>query len=57
MIITLRCTRNLNYIMYVKMLVDAPRERVWVMAIEQFVAMHRGVHTNHSTVFSHMIPD
>ena len=27
------------------------------MAIEQLVAPHRGVHTNHSTVFSHMIPE
>jgi len=27
------------------------------MAIEQFVAPHRGVRTNHSTVFSHMIPE
>jgi len=25
------------------------------MAIEQFVALHRGVRTNRSTVFSHMI--
>ena len=37
--------------------VAAPRERVWDMAIEQFIAMHHGVCTNHSTVFSHMIPD
>jgi len=36
---------------------SAQRERVWDMAIEQFVAPHRGVRTNHSTVFSHMIPD
>jgi len=27
------------------------------MAIEQFVTLHRGVRTNHSTVFSHMIPE
>jgi len=33
------------------------RERVWDMAIEQFVALHCGVRTNHSTVFSHMIPE
>ena len=32
-------------------------KRVWDLAIEQPVAPHRGVHTNHSTVFSHMIPD
>jgi len=35
----------------------APRERVWDMALEQLVALHRGVCTNHSTVFSHMIPE
>jgi len=28
------------------------RERVWEIAIEQFVALC----TNHSTVFSHMLP-
>jgi len=33
----------------------ALREMVWDMAIEQFVATHSGVHTSHSTVFSHMI--
>jgi len=33
------------------------RERVWDMATEQFVAPHYGVRTNHSTVFSHMIPE
>jgi len=27
------------------------------MAIEQLVTPHRGVRTNHSTVFSHMIPE
>ena len=27
------------------------------MAIEQFVAPHLGVRTNHSTVFSHMTPE
>jgi len=27
------------------------------MAKEQFIATHCGVRTNHSTVFSHMIPD
>jgi len=27
------------------------------MAIEQFVTLHCGVHTNHSTVFSHMVSD
>jgi len=27
------------------------------MAIEQFVAPHRGVRTNHSTVFRHMITE
>ena len=32
-------------------------ERVWDLAIEQLVAPHRGVRTNHSTVFSHMIPE
>ena len=36
---------------------SAPRERVWDMATEQFVALHRGVRTYHSTGFSHMIPD
>jgi len=36
---------------------SAPKERVWDMAIEQLVAPHRGVHTNHSTVFSLMIPE
>jgi len=36
---------------------SAPRERVWDMAIEQFVAPYRGVRTNHSTVFSHMTPE
>ena len=36
---------------------SAPRERVWDLAIEQLVAPHRGVRTNHSTVFSHMIPE
>jgi len=30
---------------------------VWDMATEQFVAPHRGVHTNHSAVFSHTIPE
>ena len=34
-----------------------PRERVWDMAIEQLVTPHRGVCTNQSTVFSHMIPE
>ena len=33
---------------------STPRERVWDMAIEQFVAPHRGVRTNYSAVFSHM---
>jgi len=36
---------------------SAPRKRVWDLAIEQLVALHRGVRTNHNTVFSHMIPD
>jgi len=27
------------------------------MATEQFVAPYRGVRTNHSTVFSYMIPE
>jgi len=36
---------------------SAPKERVWDMATEQFVTPHCGVRTNHSTVFSHMIPD
>ena len=31
--------------------------KVWGMAIEQLVAPHRGVRTNHSTVFSHMIAE
>ena len=31
--------------------------RVWDMAVEQLVAPHCGVRTNHSTVFSHMIPE
>ena len=31
--------------------------KVWDMAIEQFVAPHRGVRTNHSSVFSHMLPE
>jgi len=29
---------------------STPRERVWDMAIEQFVALHHGVRTNHITV-------
>ena len=36
---------------------SALRERVSDMAIEQFVAPHCGVRTNHSAVFSHMIPE
>ena len=34
---------------------SAPRERVWDMDIEQFVAPHHGVQTNHSTLFSHTV--
>jgi len=36
---------------------SAPRERVWDLAIELLVTLHRGVCTNHSTIFSHMIPE
>ena len=36
---------------------SAQREEVWDMAIEQFVSPHCGVHTNRSTVFSHVIPE
>ena len=38
---------------------STPRERVWDIAIEQFVATHCGasVYQYHSTVFSHMIPE
>ena len=36
---------------------SALRERVWYMAIEQLVTPHCGVRTNHSTVFSHMLPE
>ena len=38
-------------------MVRAHSEGVWDMATEQCVAPHRGVCTNHSTVFSHMIPE
>lgn len=30
---------------------------VWDMSIEQFVAPHGGVHTNHRIVFNHMVPE
>jgi len=36
---------------------SALRERVWDMTIEQIVAPHCEVRTNHSTVFSHMTPE
>jgi len=46
-----------NYYSRVARPCSARREGVWDIAIEQFVTLHRGVHTNHSTVFSHMIPE
>jgi len=40
----------LTLLTYVARPYSTPRERVWDMAIEQFVAPHHGVRTNHITV-------
>ena len=41
----------------IAILYSAPKEKVWDMAMQQFVSLYCGVRTNHSTVFSHMIPE